>query len=87
LKCRIYVGGVIKMDKVSLMDIFRIQPKAVEENKMENNNAKIGWCCKCKKKVEIKEGLKVKAKRGFMLKGKCPFCNIAVCRILKKEEV
>ncbi|MCK9430222.1 MAG: DUF5679 domain-containing protein [Candidatus Omnitrophica bacterium] len=40
------------------------------------------YCVKCKKKVEIKDGVKTKTKKGVpMLKGKCPNCNTKVCRI------
>ena len=45
-----------------------------------------GYCVKCKKKVEIKEGKEVVNKRGMrMMKGKCPKCGITVCRILGKK--
>jgi hypothetical protein len=41
-----------------------------------------GFCVKCKKKVEIKDGVETKTKKGVkMLKGKCPTCNTNVCRI------
>jgi len=41
-----------------------------------------GYCVKCKKKVEIKNPKETRTKRGVrMYKGKCPECNITVCRI------
>lgn len=44
-----------------------------------------GYCVKCKKKVEIKDGKEGKTKRGTrILKGKCPACGITVCRMLGK---
>lgn len=40
------------------------------------------YCVKCKKKVEIKNPTETKTKRGtIMHKGKCPVCDITVCRI------
>ena len=42
-----------------------------------------GYCVKCKKVVEIKDGKEVvNAKGRKMLKGKCPNCGTTVCRIL-----
>lgn len=44
-----------------------------------------GYCVKCKKKVEIKDGKEGKTSKGTrILKGKCPVCGITVCRILGK---
>jgi endogenous inhibitor of DNA gyrase (YacG/DUF329 family) len=44
-----------------------------------------GYCVKCKKKVEIKNGKEVVNKKGLkMMKGKCPRCDTTVCRILGK---
>lgn len=44
-----------------------------------------GYCVKCKKKVEIKDGKESKTSKGVrILKGKCPTCSITVCRILGK---
>jgi hypothetical protein len=41
-----------------------------------------GYCLKCKKKVEIKNPVKTKTKKGTtMVRGKCPVCNTVVCRI------
>lgn len=46
-----------------------------------------GYCVKCKKKVEIKDGIEnVNTKNMKMLKGKCPNCNTTVCRILGKAQ-
>jgi len=46
-----------------------------------------GYCMKCKKKIEIGEGIETLTKRGVrMLKGKCPVCNITVCRMLGKAK-
>jgi len=40
------------------------------------------YCVKCKKKVEMKDGVATKTKKGTkMMKGKCPHCGITVCRI------
>ncbi len=40
------------------------------------------YCVKCKKKVTMKDGKETKTSRGTkMMKGKCPHCNITVCRI------
>ena len=44
-----------------------------------------GYCVKCKKTVEMQNGKETKTKRGVrMMKGKCPNCNITVCRMLGK---
>jgi len=41
-----------------------------------------GYCVKCKKKVEMKDGKVGTTKRGVKItKGKCPCCGITVCRI------
>ena len=41
-----------------------------------------GYCMKCKKKVEIRDGKETKTSRGTkMIKGKCPDCSTVVCRI------
>jgi len=40
------------------------------------------YCMKCKKKVEIKNPVKSKTKKGVPItKGVCPICNTKVCRI------
>lgn len=45
-----------------------------------------GYCVKCKKKVEIKDGKEFTTKnKRKMIKGKCPNCSITVCRILGKS--
>jgi len=42
----------------------------------------IGYCVKCKKKVEIQDAVETKTKRGArMYKGRCPECGTTVCRI------
>jgi hypothetical protein len=44
-----------------------------------------GYCVKCKKTVEMKNGVESKTKKGIrMMKGKCPDCSTTVCRILGK---
>jgi hypothetical protein len=44
-----------------------------------------GYCVKCRKSVEIKDGNEVtNAKGRRMMKGKCPNCGTTVCRILGK---
>lgn len=44
-----------------------------------------GFCCKCKKKVEMINSKEVKTKKGLkMLKGKCKTCGTTVCKILGK---
>lgn len=41
-----------------------------------------GYCVKCRKKVEIKNPVKSKTKKGTVMhKGKCPACGTTVCRI------
>jgi hypothetical protein len=41
-----------------------------------------GYCVKCRKKVDIKDGKMGTTKRGVkIMKGKCPSCNTTVCRI------
>lgn len=45
-----------------------------------------GYCVKCKKKVEIKDGKEGTTKRGGrIMKGKCPECGITVCAMLPKK--
>jgi len=45
-----------------------------------------GYCVKCKKKVEIKDGKETITKNNRRLfKGKCPYCGTTVCRILGKK--
>ena len=40
-----------------------------------------GYCVKCKKKVEMKNPVASKTKKGVtMNKGKCPVCDTTVCR-------
>jgi len=40
-----------------------------------------GWCCRCKKKVEMENPVESKTKKGTtMYKGKCPECGTTVCR-------
>jgi len=47
-----------------------------------------GRCMKCKKQVEIQEGVENITKNKMrMLKGKCPECGTTVCRILGKAPV
>lgn len=42
----------------------------------------IGYCVRCKKKVEMKDIKVTKTKKGIeMRKGLCPNCNTVVCRI------
>ena len=44
-----------------------------------------GRCMKCKKQVEIKDGVETATKNGRqMLKGKCPVCGTTVCRFMGK---
>jgi len=46
-----------------------------------------GYCVKCRKKVQIKDGKEVENKRGMMMmKGKCPDCGTTVCRIMGKKK-
>ena len=43
-----------------------------------------GYCMKCKKKVEMKNAVSSKTKRGTtMNKGKCPKCGTTVCAVSK----
>lgn len=43
----------------------------------------IGYCVKCKRKKEIKNGKVVKMKNGRKaMKGKCPTCNTGMYRIM-----
>jgi hypothetical protein len=40
---------------------------------------------KCKKKINIKDGVKTKTKKGVpMIRGKCSICNTKVCVIGNK---
>lgn len=44
-----------------------------------------GRCVKCRKQVEIKDGVESKTSRGVrILKGICPYCGTKVCRMLGK---
>ena len=48
--------------------------------------AETGYCVKCKKSKEIKDGQKVTMKNGrSALKGKCPDCGTGMYRILGKK--
>jgi len=41
-----------------------------------------GYCVKCKKMVDMKDGKESKTKKGTKIaKGKCPNCGITVCRM------
>ena len=41
-----------------------------------------GYCVKCKGKVEMKNPVESKTKRGTKIaKGKCPDCDTTVCRM------
>jgi len=41
-----------------------------------------GYCVKCKKKVQIKDPVESKTKKGTKIaKGKCPHCSTTVCRM------
>jgi hypothetical protein len=45
----------------------------------------IGYCMKCKKKVEMKDEKISKTNKGLrMAKGKCPKCGTTVCAMLGK---
>jgi hypothetical protein len=45
-----------------------------------------GYCVKCKKSVEMKDGKEsLNAKGRRMMKGKCPNCGTTVCRILANK--
>ncbi len=45
-----------------------------------------GYCVKCKKKVEIQNGVESTTKRGGrIMKGKCATCKITVCAMLPKD--
>jgi hypothetical protein len=45
-----------------------------------------GYCVKCRKKVEMKDIIETKTKKGTpMIKGKCPVCDTTVCRIGGKK--
>jgi len=47
--------------------------------------AEIGYCMKCKKKVEmLDEKINVTKKGLRMAKGKCPECGTTVCAMLGK---
>lgn len=51
---------------------------------MEEKN--MGYCVKCKKKVEMKDEKEVTWKNGVKaLKGICTECGTKVCRILGKK--
>ncbi len=40
------------------------------------------YCVRCKQKVEIKNPVKDKTKKGVpMIRGTCPICGTKVCRI------
>ena len=42
----------------------------------------IGYCVKCKKKVEIQNPKESKTSKGTKIaKGKCPDCDTTVCRM------
>lgn len=44
-----------------------------------------GRCMKCKKQVDIKDGVENKTTRGVkIIKGICPVCSTKVCRLLGK---
>lgn len=44
----------------------------------------IGYCMHCHKKVEVKDVVKSKTKRGTtMNRGKCPDCGTTVCVVSK----
>jgi len=45
-----------------------------------------GRCMKCRKQVEIKEGIIIPIRNNNMMKGICPYCGTKVGRILKKEK-
>lgn len=46
-----------------------------------------GYCVKCRKKQEIKDGkVEVSDKGRRMAKGKCPDCGTNVTRFLPKED-
>jgi len=47
--------------------------------------ASIGYCMKCKKKVEMKDENISRTNKGLrMAKGKCPVCGTTVCAMLGK---
>ena len=42
----------------------------------------IAYCVKCKKKVEMQDGVESKTKKGTKIaKGSCPDCGTTVCRL------
>lgn len=46
----------------------------------------IGYCVKCKKKVEMKDMVEKKSSKGTrMNQGFCPFCGTKVNRLLGKK--
>ena len=46
-----------------------------------------GWCCRCKKTVDIKLPVISLTKRGTNIaKGNCPICNTKVCRLMGKDK-
>jgi len=47
---------------------------------MENKT--IAYCVKCKKKIEMQDGVESLTKKGTKIaKGKCPICGTTVCRM------
>ena len=52
------------------------------KNNKEEKMATIGYCVKCKKKVEIQNPKESLTKKGTKIaKGKCPKCGTTVCRM------
>jgi len=44
------------------------------------------YCVKCKKTVEMKDGVESKTAKGTnMMKGKCGICGTTVCRMVGKK--
>ena len=57
--------------------------EVVEEKKVEGKQTDkiIAWCCKCKKKTEMKDIKISKSKKGVeMRKGLCSICDCKMCR-------